>query len=82
MAVQTTEPTRVEVDAAERVLAEAHGWKNDGYFRELGRAVLEAASDARMAEFVREAEADFERRMDLIGDDHDPWDLALGEGRV
>jgi hypothetical protein len=82
MAVQTTEPTRVEVDAAERVLAEAHGWKNDGYFRELGRSVLEAVRDARMAEFVRETEVEFERRMDLVGEDHDPWDLALGEGRV
>jgi hypothetical protein len=65
--VNTTAPSIVEIDAAEKVLAEAHGHPVDGYWRDIGRSVLEAARDARLAEFIAITEREFDR--------------ALGEGR-
>ncbi len=64
-------PTPAELDAAERVLAEAHGMESDGYFRSLALAALEAAKDAQLDEFME--------RCDDI--EADVWDRALGEGR-
>ncbi|MCW3018620.1 MAG: hypothetical protein JWN10_928 [Solirubrobacterales bacterium] len=75
MAVNVTEPTRVEVNAAERVLAEAHGWKNDGYFAELAKCCLEAARDARLAEFVAITDREFGEASG------DALDTATGQSR-
>jgi hypothetical protein len=47
-------PTAVEINAAGRELAEAHGCHPDGFWRETARAMLEAASEAQMAEFIVE----------------------------
>lgn len=48
MAINVSAPSRAEVDAAERVLAEAHGQNPDGYWRALAEAALEAAKDAEL----------------------------------
>lgn len=60
-------PTTAEVDAAEKVLAEAHGQNPDGYWRPLAEAALEAASDARLTDFLTTVDREF--------------DAALGETR-
>lgn len=88
-AINVSAPTRAEVDAAERVLAEAHGQNPDGYWRALAEAALEAAKDAAMADigaaidreivFCETALAAYwGSPMDRVGA---AWDTALGEGR-
>lgn len=66
MAVNTTRPTNAQVTAGERVLAEAHGQRMDGYWRPLAEAVIEAAEDVKLREFVAEIEA---------------FEFATGQGR-
>jgi hypothetical protein len=74
------------VDAAEAVIAEGHGMKADGYFRAMAESALEAARDAALAEFVRETDSMFERRMGHAkdaeeGDAFDRLDAGTGQGR-
>jgi hypothetical protein len=66
MEINTTRPTRGEVNAAEKVLAEAHSQPCDGYWRSLAEAALEAAKDAQLSEFAAEVDA---------------FELATGQGR-
>jgi hypothetical protein len=47
-----TTPTAVEVDAAEKVIADWAGQSPDGYWRTLATEVLEAASEAQLKEFI------------------------------
>lgn len=47
-AINVSAPSLAEVDAAERVLAEAHNHPMDGYWRPLAEAALEAAKDAEL----------------------------------
>jgi hypothetical protein len=54
-------PTKVEVDAAERVLAEAHGCNPDGFWRETAVAVLEAASEAQLRDFIRVVDVELKK---------------------
>lgn len=66
-AVNCSAPTRVEVDAAEKVLADAHSQPADGYWRTLAEDALQAAKDAQLREFIAIVDREF--------------DAALGEGR-
>jgi hypothetical protein len=47
-----TTPTAVEIEAAERVIADWAGQSPDGYWRTLAIEVLEAASEAQLKEFI------------------------------
>lgn len=67
MALNPSAPARYEVDAAERVLADAHNQPCDGYWRSLAEAALEAAKEAQLREFIVIVDREF--------------DAALGEGR-
>jgi hypothetical protein len=93
--VNCSAPTKVEVDAAEKVLAEAHGQHPDGYWRDLARECLERASEAQLAGFIAVVDREIEGREvpdRLLRDVLDPeryaglvsdqaLDAALGEGR-
>lgn len=54
------QPTRAEVDAVEKVLADAHSQPCDGYWRPLAEASLEAAADIRLNTFVDLIDRDIE----------------------
>ena len=51
-------PTTAEIDALERVLAEADGHMPDGYWRTLAEDGLEAARRAAMADELRRLDAE------------------------
>jgi hypothetical protein len=79
MAANCTEPTTVEIAAAEKALAEAFDdgiqIAPDGYYRPVAVAVLEAASKAQLDEFIVAVDRELDSAMDRT------LDAALGQGR-
>ncbi len=65
------EPTEAQVDAVERVLADAANDPVDGYHRALARECCEAMLDAELAEFAAVVHQEFGDRLER----------ARGEGR-
>ena len=58
--------TVAEIDAGERVLAEAHGCNPDGYYRAQAEAVLEAGEEAALKELLGVIDDEIEDTKRLI----------------